>query len=174
MAANDPTGRPDAHTPDPAGTDHAETVPDALGALRVWETPEFTGANRLPGRATMLPYPTAGQARAETGARVLSLDGDWAFKVVDRPEDTPADFSAADLDVSGWDTVAVPGNWTMQGHGRPQYTNVQMPFAPTGHRTYRRPTPPGSTARRSTCPRTGPASGSSCTSAARSRCPRSG
>ncbi|MFD2083347.1 beta-galactosidase [Actinopolymorpha cephalotaxi] len=128
MAANDPTGRPDAHPTHSSGA--AGTGADALGSLRVWETPEFTGANRLPGRATMLPYPTAEQARTETGARVLSLDGNWAFRVVDRPEDTPADFPAADLDVSGWDTVAVPGNWTMQGHGRPQYTNVQMPFAP--------------------------------------------
>src|SRR3954454_9472305 len=101
MAANDPTGRPDAHTPNPA-----ETVPDALGALRVWETVEFTGANRLPGRATMLPYASAEQARAQTGARGLSLDGGWALKVVARPEYPPADFPAADLDVSGWDTVA--------------------------------------------------------------------
>ena len=106
---------------------HATT---ATSALRVWESPELTGVNRLPGRASLLPYRSADDARTQTGARVLSLDGDWAFQLVDRPDDTPADFADADLDTSSWDTVAVPGNWTMQGHGRPQYTNVQMPFAP--------------------------------------------
>ena len=100
------------------------------GPARPWESPDLTGVNRLPGRASLLPYPTAADARARVRARVLSLDGDWAFRVVDRPEDTPPDFPDADLDVSAWDTVAVPGNWTMQGHGRPQYTNVQMPFVP--------------------------------------------
>lgn len=99
-------------------------------AVRPWETPELTGINRLPGRATLLPYRTADDARARERADVLSLDGDWAFQLVDRPEDTPADFAAPDVDDSAWGTVAVPGNWTMQGYGRPQYTNVQMPFAP--------------------------------------------
>ncbi|NLF40669.1 DUF4981 domain-containing protein, partial [bacterium] len=27
-----------------------------------------------------------------------------------------------------WSSIAVPGNWTMQGFGTPHYTNVQMPF----------------------------------------------
>ncbi|MEQ4204160.1 glycoside hydrolase family 2 TIM barrel-domain containing protein [Actinopolymorpha sp. B9G3] len=108
--------------------------PTAATALRPWETPELTGVNRLPGRATLLPYASTEAARAQTQPRMLLLDGNWAFRLVDRPEDTPADFADPDLDldldVASWDTVAVPGNWTMQGHGRPQYTNVQMPFAP--------------------------------------------
>ena len=28
----------------------------------------------------------------------------------------------------GWDTISVPGAWTTQGFGAPQYTNVIMPF----------------------------------------------
>ena len=28
----------------------------------------------------------------------------------------------------GWEAIEVPGCWTMQGHDRPQYTNIQMPF----------------------------------------------
>ncbi|WP_020574870.1 glycoside hydrolase family 2 TIM barrel-domain containing protein [Actinopolymorpha alba] len=118
----------------PAAADHPEqaSVPatTAVAALRPWENPEFTGANRLPGRASLLPYASADDARAQAKARTLPLDGEWSLRVVDRPEDTPADFPDPELDVSSWATVAVPGNWTMQGHGRPQYTNVQMPFAP--------------------------------------------
>jgi beta-galactosidase len=108
----------------------ASSASSALAALRPWEAPELTGVNRLPGRASFLPYAGTADARAQSNARVLSLDGEWSFRAVDRPEDTPSDFPDPDLDVSAWDRVAVPGNWTMQGHGRPQYTNVQMPFAP--------------------------------------------
>ncbi|MGW5362428.1 glycoside hydrolase family 2 TIM barrel-domain containing protein [Actinopolymorpha pittospori] len=129
MPANDPSGRPDAPTT-AVDTTTAHTGGAAVAALRPWESPELTGVNRLPARASLLPFPSADDARAQVHARVLSLDGDWALRVVDRPEDTPADFPDPDLDVSSWDTAAVPGNWTMQGFGHPQYTNVQMPFAP--------------------------------------------
>jgi len=39
-------------------------------------------------------------------------------------------FGAAETG-SGWAPIAVPGNWTMQGHDKPHYTNVQMPFSNT-------------------------------------------
>jgi len=95
-----------------------------------WTLPECTGINRLPGRATLLPFDTAADALADTAARAQSLDGTWSFLLVDRPADTPANFAAPDLDVSDWDEVAVPGNWTMQGFDAPHYTNVVMPFEP--------------------------------------------
>ena len=57
---------------------------------------------------------------------VESLDGQWAFRLRDGPQDV----TVADVDgtTDGWGTVAVPGCWTMQGHDRPHYTNIQMPF----------------------------------------------
>lgn len=102
----------------------------ARESLVPWTTPELTGINRLPGRATLAPYADAKAALAERGARVLSLDGTWTFKVVDRVEATPVDFPAVDLDTADWGTIQVPGNWTMQGYGQPHYTNVRMPFSP--------------------------------------------
>ncbi len=57
---------------------------------------------------------------------VASLDGSWAFVLRDRPEAvTDHDLTGA---TDGWATIEVPGCWTMQGHDRPQYTNIQMPF----------------------------------------------
>jgi beta-galactosidase len=51
---------------------------------------------------------------------VVSLDGQWAFTLLDRPD------GSARVETE----VEVPGCWTMQGVGDlPQYTNVQMPFA---------------------------------------------
>ncbi len=102
----------------------------AAPALTPWLQPECIGVNRLAGRASTLPYRTAADALALTGEQTLSLDGRWSFQLVDAPEATPADFPDPSYDVSGWDRVEVPGNWTMQGYDRPQYTNVVMPFEP--------------------------------------------
>ncbi len=105
----------------------------ARDALVPWMQPELTGINRLPGRATLLPYATAADALADkhgTKARQISLDGTWRFKVVAQVEDTPATFPTADTSGKTWGDIAVPGNWTMQGYGLPHYTNVRMPFAP--------------------------------------------
>lgn len=56
----------------------------------------------------------------------LSLDGTWAFVLRDRPEDVTVDDLVGDATAFG--SVEVPGCWTMQGHDRPQYTNIAMPF----------------------------------------------
>ncbi|MEP6812423.1 MAG: glycoside hydrolase family 2 TIM barrel-domain containing protein, partial [Actinomycetota bacterium] len=61
---------------------------------------------------------------APPAARVRSLDGLWDFRLVARPDDAPAALDAR----RGWHEVEVPGLWTMQGFGRPHYTNVVMPF----------------------------------------------
>ncbi len=86
-----------------------------LGGRRSWESPELTSLNRLPPRATL----------ERSADRVRPLDGAWEFKLAARPEQAARALGLA----RGWHTVEVPGLWTMQGFGRPQYTNVQMPFA---------------------------------------------
>ena len=111
-----------------------EPTPPVSDALRFWETPELTGVNRLPGRAWTLPY-EGNAAAAVTGhdtgrPTVLSLDGEWAFRMVEQPERTVPGFPDPSLDDSDWDRVTVPGNFTMQGYDHPHYTNIQMPFAP--------------------------------------------
>jgi beta-galactosidase len=76
--------------------------------------PELASLNRL--------LPTATLARS--AARVRGLDGRWEFRLVARPEDAPRVLAAA----RGWHEVEVPGLWTMQGFGKPHYTNQVMPF----------------------------------------------
>ncbi len=98
---------------------------------RTWATPEITGVGRLPMRSPLLPYPDLDAARTGERARTpwfLSLDGDWRFQLVARPEAVPATFADPATDASGWDEIAVPGNWTVQGYDRPHYTNIFMPF----------------------------------------------
>jgi beta-galactosidase len=81
---------------------------------RSWARPEVTGFGRVP-MSTYLARPD-----------VVSLDGDWAFVLRDRPDAvTSEDLVGPTAD---WSRAEVPGCWTMQGFDRPQYTNIQMPF----------------------------------------------
>lgn len=108
-------------------------MPDllSLGNQPTWLTPENVSINRLPMRATLFPFPTTELAKSldrEKTPWFRSLNGQWNFKMAARP----ADVTDADVGIqtsrAKWDRVAVPGNWTMQGYGKPHYTNVQMPF----------------------------------------------
>ncbi|KAK4214765.1 glycoside hydrolase [Rhypophila decipiens] len=87
--------------------------------------------NTLPPRSYYIP---------ETS---LLLNGQWNFHYAFTPLDAPEPSASA---AEEWTTVSVPGHWQLQGHGKPQYTNVIYPFPvcppfvpsenPTG--TYRR------------------------------------
>ena len=96
---------------------HAKSLESLLyvGTRRSWELPELASLNRLPPAATL----------ARNASRVRNLDGAWDFRLAARPEDAPSALSRT----RGWHEVEVPGLWTMQGFGRPHYTNVVMPFA---------------------------------------------
>ena len=48
----------------------------------------------------------------------------WDFIILSRPEQSTEGVSSE----ADWHPIHVPGNWTMQGFGHPQYTNVVMPF----------------------------------------------
>lgn len=100
------------------------------GTAPAWMSPGLTELNRLPPRATSCPFPArdaALGAERTDSPWFLPLDGDWAFRLAARPEDVTSD-DVAGKDMAGWPRIEVPGNWAMQGHGAPHYTNVQMPF----------------------------------------------
>jgi len=56
----------------------------------------------------------------------LPLSGDWSFRLSPTVADAPDDLK--DPDTSGWDTLAVPGHWQLNGYGAPAYTNIVYPF----------------------------------------------
>ena len=88
-----------------------------------WENPAVLGINKLPYHAT-LQLPSKWKECKE----IQSLDGQWLFHWSKDPESRPADFYRDDYDVSGWDQISVPGNWQLQGYGKPIYVNMQYPF----------------------------------------------
>ena len=88
-----------------------------------WENPAVLGINKLPYHAT-LQLPSKWKECPE----IVSLDGQWKFRWSKDPASRPMDFMAEYFDVSGWEDIAVPGNWQMQGFGTPIYTNITYPF----------------------------------------------
>lgn len=94
-----------------------------VGQANDWENPHVLGVNKLPYHVT-LGLPSAISDRQD----VISLDGEWSFKWSPDPESRPIGFEAEGFDVSGWDKIAVPGNWQMQNFGKPIYVNISYPF----------------------------------------------
>jgi len=98
-----------------------------LAGQKSWEMPQLPSLNKLPPRATLIPYPSATDAltlEREKSAWFISLNGQWQFKIKRNPDEATWEAVRA----NDWSSIAVPGNWTMQGFGKPHYTNVVMPF----------------------------------------------
>ncbi|NLO83104.1 MAG: DUF4981 domain-containing protein [Clostridiales bacterium] len=89
----------------------------------------ITQINRQPAHSPWGAYENENQARlGEKSKFILSLDGEWNFLLVDSPKDIPPDFNKPDADLSKWSKIQVPGNWELQGYGKPVYLNTLYPF----------------------------------------------
>ncbi len=88
-----------------------------------WENPAVLGINKLPYHSTLqLP------SKWKDCQEIISLDGEWLFRWSKDPESRPLGFERMDYDVSSWNKIQVPGNWQIQGYGKPIYVNMQYPF----------------------------------------------
>jgi beta-galactosidase len=97
--------------------------------LKDWENPAVMGRNREPPHVPLALYPDETLALEEgTSPYVRSLNGRWRFRWAPDPTSAPHGFQATGFDDVGWEEIQVPGNWQLQGHGRPMYTNAQYPF----------------------------------------------
>jgi beta-galactosidase len=115
---------------------------DLFHSGKPWESPETSGEGRLPMRSPLIPWPGAEEARAAADPRgaataspwVMNLDGSWRFALAANPDTVPRGssdgegFASPGFDDSSWGKLRVPGTWTLQGHDKPHYTNVVMPF----------------------------------------------
>jgi beta-galactosidase len=90
------------------------------------EDPTCLGINKEPYHATLMPYADLKEAllaNRHASSLCRSLNGQWKFNWVPRPEQRPVDFYKPDFDVSGWKEIPVPSNWEVQGYGTPFYRN---------------------------------------------------
>lgn len=96
-----------------------------------WENPEVFGINKLEPHAFFIPFQDKQSALSfdvTTSDRYQLLNGYWDFKFLNNPDDTPEKFYALAYDISSWDSIPVPSNWQLEGHGMPIYANISMPF----------------------------------------------
>ena len=99
---------------------------------RDWENQHVTQINRAPAHSPWGAYESMEQAQQcnrSSSANVLSLDGQWKFFLGDSPTTVPENFWQPNFDASSWKNITVPGNWEVQGFGKPIYTNFVYPFA---------------------------------------------
>lgn len=97
-----------------------------------WQAnPEIVGVNKLPQHATLMPYENfeeAKQANRYESSRCKLLNGKWKFKLYKNYAYRPSDFAQPLYDSHNWDSIQVPGSWTMQGYDQNQYCNVRYPW----------------------------------------------
>lgn len=95
-----------------------------------WQDPAVIQVNRLPSHAPFCSWRDADAARDDApSGRRLSLDGEWQFAWLSRPEDADPRWLTEDL--PGSCPIEVPSNWQMAGYDAPIYTNVRYPINTT-------------------------------------------
>lgn len=103
-----------------------------IDGFQEWQNkPQITGINRLPQRASFMPYESLDKAlRGErfSSGRCLSLNGEWKFRLFENYKSKVISFAEPKFDATGWDTIAVPSSWQSEGFDRPIYTNIQYPW----------------------------------------------
>ncbi|MBD3256156.1 MAG: DUF4981 domain-containing protein [Candidatus Lokiarchaeota archaeon] len=96
-----------------------------------WENAEVIGLNKEVPHCSLIPFNDVQSAldpRKESTFR-QSLNGNWKFNWVKKPEDRPKDFYKLNFNVSDWNEIDVPSNWQLRGYGIPIYTNIRYPYS---------------------------------------------
>ena len=95
------------------------------------ENPQILSLNKEAWHTTLMPYSNINQAlkaKRSESSFARSLNGEWKFNYVPRPEQRPVDFYQNDFDASAWKTISVPSNWQLKGYGTPYYRNIGYTF----------------------------------------------
>ncbi len=106
----------------------------AIAQINDWENLSVTQINAEKARATYVPFETLSWNgnTLEQSLLVKMLNGTWKFKYYENPSLIPSDIHTTN-NSSGWDDIAVPSNWQLQGDGKydpPVFTNIKYPFEP--------------------------------------------
>lgn len=91
-----------------------------------WENPQIIAKNKMDAHVNVIPYTSVDEAligERSNSKYYKCLNGEWRFNWVENPESKPKDFYLNDYNSANWNTVAVPGNWELNGYGIPIYIN---------------------------------------------------
>ena len=100
--------------------------------------PQVTSVNRLPMRSSGRFCDSLDQVELADPWQI-SLDGTWKFQLLSSPDQVTAELLTGPVSASDWNSIQVPGAWTLQGVNSalgdglnafesPHYTNVIMAF----------------------------------------------
>ena len=92
-----------------------------------WKNPEVNAVNRAPMHTNYFAYEnknTAIDGTKENSSNFMTLNGLWKFNWVKDADSRPIDFWKIGYNDKGWDELAVPAVWEMNGYGDPIYVNV--------------------------------------------------
>jgi beta-galactosidase len=92
-----------------------------------WENPSIIEIGKEPPHAHFMPLANAKETEGKSSL-IKSLNGNWKFNYVDKPDDRPTNFFQNNFDDAAWKNIPVPSNWEWQGYGIPIYTNITYPF----------------------------------------------
>jgi beta-galactosidase len=105
---------------------------EAFSSFRPWTDPQCVSIARLAMRPTLTPHPDVDSARSgrESSPWFMDLCGSWSLRLWSDPDAVSRRAVTDDVPKPDrWQSVEVPGNWTLQGFDDlPHYTNVQMPW----------------------------------------------
>lgn len=112
---------------------------ETTGNKPYWQDVQVVSVNKEYPRSAFMTYDDRTDAlsgKYENSPYYRLLNGTWKFYFVDGYKQLPENITDADIDVSGWNDIKVPGNWELQGYGTAIYTNHGYEFKP------RNPQPP--------------------------------
>ena len=92
-----------------------------------WKDPNVNAVNRAEMHASYFAYASEEEAQKELkeeSVNFMTLNGTWKFNWVKDADARPTDFFRTDFNDKGWDNLAVPGVWELNGYGDPIYVNV--------------------------------------------------
>lgn len=100
-------------------------------SMTEWQDPAISAVNRAPMHTAYFAYESPDLAKKgdkTASDRFLSLDGTWKFNWVKDADKRPTDFYKTSFDDSGWDNLAIPAIWELNGYGKPIYVNNGYPW----------------------------------------------
>ena len=95
---------------------------------RDWENPISVQVNQVKAHSPLNGFKSVDHARTNTQSQKQSLNGQWDFKLFDKPEAVDESLLSEAL-ASDWQSIPVPSNWQLHGFDKPIYCNVKYPFA---------------------------------------------
>lgn len=95
---------------------------------RDWENPQSVNIHCLKAHSPLHSFRHIDHARDGIHAQRQSLNGQWKFKLFNKPELVDGQFIETSFNDENWDEITVPSNWQLQGYDKPIYANVKYPF----------------------------------------------